>query len=136
MLARELVQRAQRPTEQNSGQVHAGQCRVGFPQVGGPRCGAAAKRAGVDVGGMVDGRALMWATVHVGIPHSPRPRQTVPTIAVRAWRDPVGEVARSNPRRRRLGARLRTLRERAGLTIEEAAPKLDFSPSKLSRIEN
>jgi transcriptional regulator with XRE-family HTH domain len=48
----------------------------------------------------------------------------------------VGEVARSNPRRRRLGARLRTLRERAGLTIEEAAPKLDFSPSKLSRIEN
>jgi transcriptional regulator with XRE-family HTH domain len=48
----------------------------------------------------------------------------------------MSEIARSNPRRRRLGARLRTLRERAGLTIERAAAKLDFSPSKLSRIEN
>jgi transcriptional regulator with XRE-family HTH domain len=39
-------------------------------------------------------------------------------------------------RRRVLGKQLRMLREQAGLTLEEAAPKLDFSASKLSRIEN
>jgi transcriptional regulator with XRE-family HTH domain len=39
-------------------------------------------------------------------------------------------------RRRMLGKQLRLLREQAGLTLEEAAPKLDFSVSKLSRIEN
>jgi transcriptional regulator with XRE-family HTH domain len=39
-------------------------------------------------------------------------------------------------RRRVLGKQLRVLREQAGLTLEEAAPKLDFSVSKLSRIEN
>jgi transcriptional regulator with XRE-family HTH domain len=39
-------------------------------------------------------------------------------------------------RRRVLGKQLRMLREQAGLTLEEAAPRLDFSPSKLSRIEN
>jgi transcriptional regulator with XRE-family HTH domain len=38
-------------------------------------------------------------------------------------------------RRRQLARRLRLLRERAGLTLEEAAPKLDWSASKLSRIE-
>jgi transcriptional regulator with XRE-family HTH domain len=40
--------------------------------------------------------------------------------------------------RRRVLARqlLRLMREEAGLTVEEAAPKLDFSVSKLSRIEN
>ncbi len=38
-------------------------------------------------------------------------------------------------RRRQLGRQLRLLRERAGLTLEEAAPKLDWSASKLSRIE-
>jgi hypothetical protein len=37
--------------------------------------------------------------------------------------------------RRMLARRLRVLRERAGLTIEAAAPKLYWSPSKLSRIE-
>ena len=36
---------------------------------------------------------------------------------------------------RRLGRELRRLREEAGLTLEEAAPKLDWSTSKLSRIE-
>ena len=39
-------------------------------------------------------------------------------------------------RRRQLARILRELRQKSGLTIEEAAPKLDFSPSKLSRIEN
>jgi transcriptional regulator with XRE-family HTH domain len=39
-------------------------------------------------------------------------------------------------RRRVLARQLRQLREHAGLTLEEAAPKLDFSVSRLSRIEN
>ncbi|WP_212612787.1 helix-turn-helix domain-containing protein [Pseudonocardia hierapolitana] len=39
-------------------------------------------------------------------------------------------------RRRVLARQLRLLREEAGFTLEEAAPKLDFSVSKLSRIEN
>jgi transcriptional regulator with XRE-family HTH domain len=39
-------------------------------------------------------------------------------------------------RRRQLARTLRELRVRAGMTIEAAAPLLDFSPSKLSRIEN
>ncbi len=37
--------------------------------------------------------------------------------------------------RRRLGAELRTLRERAGLTIEEIAQELECSVSKVSRLE-
>jgi transcriptional regulator with XRE-family HTH domain len=39
-------------------------------------------------------------------------------------------------RRRILARRLRKLRERARLTLDEAAPALDSSASKLSRIEN
>jgi transcriptional regulator with XRE-family HTH domain len=39
-------------------------------------------------------------------------------------------------RRRVLARQLRLLREEAGLTLEQAAPKLDFSVSKLSRVEN
>jgi transcriptional regulator with XRE-family HTH domain len=39
-------------------------------------------------------------------------------------------------RRRVLARQLRTLRENTNLTLEQAAPKLDFSVSKLSRIEN
>ncbi|TDB89486.1 helix-turn-helix transcriptional regulator [Actinomadura sp. 7K534] len=39
-------------------------------------------------------------------------------------------------RRRRLGIELRRLRERLGPTVEEIAARLDWSPSKLSRIEN
>ncbi|HXV93087.1 MAG TPA: helix-turn-helix transcriptional regulator [Pseudonocardia sp.] len=39
-------------------------------------------------------------------------------------------------RRRRLGRALRELREAAGLSVEVAAPQLDWSSSKLSRIEN
>ena len=38
-------------------------------------------------------------------------------------------------RRRALGRRLRELREAAGLTLEAAAPRLDWSTSTLSRIE-
>ena len=38
-------------------------------------------------------------------------------------------------RRRMLGRRLRLLREEAGLTLDEAAPRLDWSTSTLSRIE-
>jgi hypothetical protein len=36
---------------------------------------------------------------------------------------------------RQLARTLRRLREEAGLTLEEAAPKLDWSTSKLGRIE-
>ncbi len=39
-------------------------------------------------------------------------------------------------RRRQLARTLRELRVHAGMTIEAAAPLLDFSASKLSRIEN
>ncbi|MGH3585376.1 MAG: helix-turn-helix domain-containing protein [Pseudonocardia sp.] len=39
-------------------------------------------------------------------------------------------------RRRVLARQLRLMREEAGLTLEQAAPKLDFSVSKLCRIEN
>jgi transcriptional regulator with XRE-family HTH domain len=39
-------------------------------------------------------------------------------------------------RRRVLAKQLRQLREGAGLTLEQAAPKLNFSVSRLSRIEN
>jgi transcriptional regulator with XRE-family HTH domain len=39
-------------------------------------------------------------------------------------------------RRRRLGSELRRLRERAGLTLAEAAAHLDTSDSTLSRVEN
>ena len=39
-------------------------------------------------------------------------------------------------RQRQLARRLRQLREEAGLTQEEAAPELDWSTSKLGRIEN
>lgn len=39
-------------------------------------------------------------------------------------------------RRRQLARILREMRQKAGFTIEAAAPRLDFSPSKLSRIEN
>ncbi len=38
-------------------------------------------------------------------------------------------------RRRVLARRLREMREEAGMTLEEAAPRLDFSVSKLSRVE-
>src|SRR5215475_372262 len=38
-------------------------------------------------------------------------------------------------RRRRLGNELRSLRERAGMTIDVVADRLDFSSSKVSRIE-
>jgi hypothetical protein len=38
-------------------------------------------------------------------------------------------------KRRQLARQLRLLRERAGLTLEAAAPELDWSASKLSRIE-
>src|SRR4051794_22361287 len=37
--------------------------------------------------------------------------------------------------RRRLGAELRTLREQAGLTIEDVAQELECSVSKVSRLE-
>src|SRR5258706_6859167 len=38
-------------------------------------------------------------------------------------------------RRRRLGAELRTLREKAGYTLDSAAEQVRFSTSKISRIE-
>src|SRR5215468_6081179 len=47
----------------------------------------------------------------------------------------VGVRANGTLRQRQLGRELRRLREDAGLTLEEAAPNLDWSTSKLSRIE-
>jgi transcriptional regulator with XRE-family HTH domain len=46
--------------------------------------------------------------------------------------------AHSSPtvKRRRLAAELRTYRDRAGLTIEEVAQRLEWSTAKISRIEN
>jgi transcriptional regulator with XRE-family HTH domain len=46
-------------------------------------------------------------------------------------------VARTSPtvRRRRLGQELRVLRDAKGLTVEQVAKELDWSPSKVSRIE-
>jgi transcriptional regulator with XRE-family HTH domain len=46
--------------------------------------------------------------------------------------------ARSSPtvKRRRLAAELRRLRERADLTIDEVADRLEWSTAKISRIEN
>jgi transcriptional regulator with XRE-family HTH domain len=46
--------------------------------------------------------------------------------------------ARSSPtvKRRRLAAELRDRRERAGLTIDEVAERLEWSTAKISRIEN
>jgi len=48
----------------------------------------------------------------------------------------VGVRSGALVRRRQLARTLRELRVHAGLTIEAAAPKLDISASKLSRIEN
>lgn len=47
----------------------------------------------------------------------------------------MGKRNGASIRRRILARRLRELRERAGYTLEAAAPALDSSPSKLSRIE-
>ncbi|MFB9322893.1 helix-turn-helix domain-containing protein [Cryptosporangium minutisporangium] len=46
-------------------------------------------------------------------------------------------MARTSPtvRRRRLGQELRSLREMNGMTAEQVAKELDWSPSKVSRIE-
>ncbi len=41
-----------------------------------------------------------------------------------------------NGRQRQLGRRLRRMREDAGLTLDTAAVRLEFSTSKLGRIEN
>jgi transcriptional regulator with XRE-family HTH domain len=43
---------------------------------------------------------------------------------------------RGNGRQRQLGRRLRRMREDAGLTLDTAAARLEFSTSKLGRIEN
>jgi transcriptional regulator with XRE-family HTH domain len=48
----------------------------------------------------------------------------------------AGVAAAPTVRRRRLGIELRRLREGLGHTVEEIADRLDWSPSKLSRIEN
>ncbi|MDQ3150436.1 MAG: helix-turn-helix domain-containing protein [Actinomycetota bacterium] len=47
----------------------------------------------------------------------------------------VGVRTNGTLQQRQLARRLRRLREEAGLTLEEAAPKLDWSTSKLGRIE-
>jgi transcriptional regulator with XRE-family HTH domain len=46
-------------------------------------------------------------------------------------------VAQTSPmlRRRRLARRLRQLREQSGMTLDEAAPRLDKTRSALSRVE-
>ncbi|MBV9845375.1 MAG: helix-turn-helix domain-containing protein [Kutzneria sp.] len=53
----------------------------------------------------------------------------------RSGRSPVSEQRGPILLKRRLGRRLRELREEARLTLAEAAARLEFSPSKLSRME-
>lgn len=50
-------------------------------------------------------------------------------------RPPVPEVRSPTLRRRELGARLRTLRQDQGMTVEQVAEHLLCSPSKVSRME-
>jgi transcriptional regulator with XRE-family HTH domain len=50
-------------------------------------------------------------------------------------RPPVPEVRSPTVRRRELGAMLRALRNRQGLTVEQVAERLLCSPSKVSRME-
>jgi transcriptional regulator with XRE-family HTH domain len=47
----------------------------------------------------------------------------------------LSDCASQTIRRRRLAVELRRLRERAGLTGDEAAERLGWSDSKISRIE-
>jgi len=47
----------------------------------------------------------------------------------------VGQQTSPTFRRRKLARRLRQMREAAGLTLDEAAPKLDKTKSALSRLE-
>jgi transcriptional regulator with XRE-family HTH domain len=51
------------------------------------------------------------------------------------WAGDVTRRTRTTLRRRQLGRALRELREAAGLSLEEAAPRLDLSSSSLSRTE-
>lgn len=48
----------------------------------------------------------------------------------------MGEPSGSRVRRKQLGRELRRFREKARMSLDEAAPKLDISTSTLSRIEN
>jgi transcriptional regulator with XRE-family HTH domain len=50
-------------------------------------------------------------------------------------RPPVPEVRSPTLRRRELGALLRKRRQELGLTVEQVAERLEFSPSKVSRLE-
>ena len=50
-------------------------------------------------------------------------------------RPPVPEVRSPTLRRRELGALLRARRQELGLTVEQVAERLEFSPSKVSRLE-
>jgi transcriptional regulator with XRE-family HTH domain len=62
----------------------------------------------------------------------------VPTILLRysgRKRPPVPEVRSPTLRRRELGARLRTLRQDQGMTVDQVAEHLLCSPSKVSRME-
>lgn len=63
------------------------------------------------------------------------------TSAIREWLPSAGcvtlcDVTGPTVRRRRIARELRQLRERSGLTLEQAAVQLDMSKSNLSRIEN
>src|ERR671916_877426 len=52
-----------------------------------------------------------------------------------AWETEVGVRRNGTLPQRQLARALRRLREEAGLSLEEAAPRLDWSTSKLGRIE-
>ena len=58
-----------------------------------------------------------------------------PSVMIDADDTEVGVGDNGTLPRRQLGRRLRELREEAGLTLDEAAPRLDWSISKLNRIE-
>ena len=62
--------------------------------------------------------------------------QSAGTFRSRKGAERVPEHGSPTVRRRRLAAELRRLRERAGITGEQAADRLSWSASKISRIEN
>lgn len=75
--------------------------------------------------------------IEVGGPHRVACRAGSRPRSVAGWgQSGVAERNGSVVRRIQLGRALRELRETAGLSVEVSAPQLDWSSSKLSRIEN
>lgn len=77
-------------------------------------------------------RTDLGATLQSGC----NPTRGLPSVTMRVWSDTgAAGMGGSAVRRRQLARELRELRESSGYTLEEAAVKLEWSTSKLSRIE-